>query len=258
MRMPRAKMTFIACCAAGLTALAAGRPATRPLDDRVTEAAATRPAGTLPVRWTAAVPMAAGDWPDVAKLLDRPVDIHTDKKMVLVEGKDEKSPTTGTEYLKLRDAGYTFKTNYDNMKEAWFKAATLPLVWLSRCKPARQSFLRDFDPAKDPQGTLAILPASVGFDLASQHTDGLWMKAWPGSTAKATAQPREIDVRDHEGGQTILQVLAWGDSNGDGVEDCLLLVANYATEGTFKSYQYVTVTRRQANGPIVVLADDVK
>ena len=235
-----------------LAALAAA-PATAPTLPAVVEATAPRPAGTLPVRWSAEVRLAAADWPHVQPLLDRPVDLGTTNKLVMVKDHFEKSPRTAADYLQLVDAGYAPKTNYDIAMAGSFEAAASPLRWLSHCKPATVSHVQRFDPAADPRGTLAVLPADLGVDMTGEHAGQRWLAAWPDSKATAVPGHRAIDVDDGGDGRTRIEAVAWGDRDGDGTEDCLLAVANHITDGTFHAYGYVTVTRKVDGGPLTIV-----
>lgn len=74
-----------------------------------------------------------------------------------------------------------------------------------------------------------------------------WKDIYP-DTKISVVDPHRIELRlGNEGTRIILTLEAWGDFNRDGTEDILLHLADYAIGGTYRSYEYVVLTRHARN-----------
>jgi hypothetical protein len=68
----------------------------------------------------------------------------------------------------------------------------------------------------------------------------LWLP-FPDATADLV-EPQSIRITGY-GFATVVDLLAWGDFDHDGIEDVLLFLSRYATGGTFRFYHHVALTR---------------
>jgi hypothetical protein len=211
----------------------------------------------LPVTVTASFPYHGPDLANLDAVLDRPVNDHQGNgPLELINSAGNRQwLRTGREYLHLKNAGYGYTNNYDNMHESWFKSAAMPVALLKDARPSRVSYVADLSLTKDP---LDWLPPDIGWDPVGSQVDAVdaadqpFIACWP----KSTWLPERnggIEIDDHEGGITQVDILARGDFNGDGVEDLLLSVNNYASEGSFKLYSMVIVTRLKPGAPLRVI-----
>jgi len=188
----------------------------------------------LAVRWAKALNLAS--LADIDRKLAEPVVIEGGGELVLKH--DHQAPrkvTTGREYLDAIVDGYYPVTTYDLTMESWFKQATEPLVLLQKARPARQSFVAAIDLRKDP---LSLLPPTLApwIEAAERRRNEAleaarkpWKAAYPRTVVERAEQDRVILVTP--GSRTIIEILAWADFDGDGIEDLLLAVNHFATAG---------------------------
>jgi hypothetical protein len=201
----------------------------------------------LAVRWTKALNLAS--LADIDRKLAEPVVIEGGGELVLKH--DHQAPckvTTGREYLDAIAAGYYPLTTYDLTMESWFKRATEPLVLLQKARPAQESFVAAIDLRKDP---LSLLPPTLGpwaegaerrQNEALEAAGKPWKAAYPRTVIEQAKQDRITLVT--QGSRTIIEILAWADFDGDGTEDLLLAVNHSATAGSYRSYEFQIVGRK--------------
>jgi hypothetical protein len=155
--------------------------------------------------------------------------------------------TTGRQYIDLKRRGFYPRTTYDITMESWFKAACEPLLYLRMAKPARISHVARFRLSENP---LSVLPPTLGPIISGDTRDRVeqgiaegkrWAELFPGTMIES-AKPTEVRL-NHEGHVVILTLVAWGDFNGDGVEDMLVYRASHVVEGTLRHYGHVVLTR---------------
>ena len=127
-------------------------------------------------------------------------------------------PATPREYLKLRAEGYCAMSTFDITMESFFIRRTRPLIHLSYAKPSEKSYVSDLRLDEIDAGTLP----GVWFHLGE----------YPESPfATLTDYDPEFRVEDPLAESLTIwcgtvvntfDVVAWGDFDGDGIEDVLL------------------------------------
>lgn len=219
----------------------------------------------LPVRQTSQLRISAEDLANLDGYLAAPVPMGGNDPSVrptLVNDKnEERTPLTGKEWLDARREGFTWKSNFDNKLEGWYKQRVYPALWLKSAKPSARSYWGGF--SADAR-IVDWLPARLGFgfdaDEAAEFEKRrkrapVWRDLFPATLVTDRKRDRII-LDDTQGGEAVITLLAYGDVNGDGTEDLLMEVATYATQGTFAHVAYVTLTRKTDTGPVEVVKTD--
>ncbi len=238
--------------------------------------------GSLPVRWTSAVKLKSLD--DIQAALDRPVPMQAGESLVLHEdGNKARTVTTGREWLKALKDGYSEESTYDITMESYFIHNTATLLLLGRAHPSTVSYVADLKLGKD---AAAVLPCTihprwneyveVALDSGRKFPDlpGNWKKiadAWDfqgcgdsspryaalfPAAVVSNVTPFEVEVYDsgvpEEAVQTTLEIVGWGDWDGDGIEDVLLRQSTYYNSGSGRSYDHMILTRLKRGDALVV------
>jgi hypothetical protein len=147
------------------------------------------------------------------------------------------------------------------MMAGWFNSSCEPLLYLKKAIPARISHLVDFSLDADP---LKNLPPSLGVIISGDTTDRVeegvaegmtWADLFP-ETVVESAEPTEIRLRDDDC-RIVLSLIAWGDFNGDGLEDALLFRCFYVIKGTLRHYEHVVLTRLGSEDRIIEIPVDL-
>lgn len=225
---------------------------------------------TYPVRWTRHVELAG--LADIEATLDRPVvTSNGEEELILLppgrhprpadaeQGPDAVRIHSVREYLRYQDLEYYAGTTLEMMVESHFKFAALPAKYLKRARPSRESFVADL---RLDSGHLR-LPPSLGLDAVGE-AEGIeqserlaaegqsWQEIWP--EARFTGDETSLTVSD-EGCVVSIDLLAWGDFNGDGIEDVLLFVTWRAVGGSMRIYWAAALTRLAADAPLTILSE---
>jgi len=199
----------------------------------------------------------------IEELLDKPVDMSESRFKLYLTGPDKQRVlvTTGRQWFDLKCKGFYPYTTYDITMEGWFKISCEPLLYLKKAAPARVSYVADFRLDKDP---LKNLPPRLGPIVSGDTRDRVeegvargmtWTDLFP-ETVVESAAPTKIDLRCAD--NTIgLSLIAWGDFNGDGLEDVLLFHAFNVISGTLRCYKHVVLTRRSREDRLSVVPMDV-
>ena len=216
--------------------------------------------------------MALKSLSDIESTLDKPiVTAGREEELVMVpEGYVRSSAVAVTsppvrihtvrEYLRYKGRGYEPADNHQIAVESWFKTASVPAKYLGSARPSRVSYVKDLALSDRP----LPLPPTLGPYLSRDEDARVrslmakgksWREIWP----KAQwSHPDRHTVSIEVGGlRTIVDLLAWGDFNGDGIEDVLLSVTTHATRATFHSYGHVIITRLSERGPIRIVRQDI-
>jgi hypothetical protein len=213
-----------------------------------------------PVRWTRAV------GPPSRQALEAKFrqPVKKPRSQRIYEAKRE--IRTCASYARAKMSGWKAADGYEFATEAFFKDQCQTIAVVLAAKPSRVSYLKNF---KLDEAALDLLPPTLTFapfgeveeaaDKAEQQ--GLsWKKFRPGlkiqykSANEITVLEPGLDNQGKPGPQgdvkVDLEIKAFGDFNGDGIEDVLLFKEGHPVEGTFSSYELVILTRVTAGGPL--------
>ena len=189
--------------------------------------------------------------------LRKPVDMSKSGGTLELTGNSKKvKVSTCQEYFDFKDKGYSADTTYDVTMESWFINACIPLRLLKEAKPSRVSFLAGSFLADDP---LKNLPLDLSLSLSSDDTKNLqaakekgltWGKFIPDATVKIIDN-NQIILNSAEKGSTSVDLLAFGDFNNDGIEDALVFVSHYVTDGSYRNFSIKILTRLEKGGRII-------
>ena len=214
--------------------------------------------GTIPVRWTRGQ---SGYLKDVdsrekaQKLISWHSDEESERPLRLIlqtsGGETKRLQVKNCEdYLEARDLHYRPEASEDRSHEHYFRFRCESLRRITEAKPSKVSYLRDY---RFHSGSLKELPPCVG---AMGGVDGYrtaveraletlssWKSFAPDKTV-VRAEKEAIVFQDKD--ETITaEMSVWGDFNGDGIEDVLLLTATQPSgiDGRYKDYSAVALTR---------------
>lgn len=187
---------------------------------------------------------------DISAMAKLPELLDKDEKfaLMLVKDSDRKVVNTCREYLKLKSENYEPENNASIAEESTVKFRCGSLEWAAKAKPSKESYVDRF---KFGPKVLSELPAGIGGTggdsgyreelTAARKANKSFASFSKHKVTKSTSN--ELTVADP--GEVIsMTVVARGDHDGDGAEDLLLFVSTHATQGSFHSYEFVTLTRK--------------
>ena len=214
---------------------------------------------TFPVRCTAEV-----NWPtgmSLERLKDLPVEeLHHPEigidGVVLMKDDETNSVRVRTwrEFDHYSQEGYIPCDMTDLRMSQWFIQGRGFVPFLEQAQPSKVSYVHDLPMDRR---LLNILPIELG-PLVSNEEDELAQKAtaegktWLGFYPKTRIRKRTKTMLHVQaaGFDVRLSVMAYGDYNGDGVEDVLLCVGHQATRGTL-GYSFLAVLTRQGTNQVL-------
>jgi hypothetical protein len=207
---------------------------------------------TYPVRWAPVVELRSLS--EIDGLLDRP---DPEGFGELEHEGQTRTPRTCRERSALVSQGYAPSNALEAQPDdhAMIRCGTLLL--LKRARPSASSFVRD---VRFDASALSVLPAALATALSGEETarvdeatrHGRSLGAYDArARAVKPSVGSELKIREG-GGQSVLvvQPRAWGDVDGDGIEDVVVSVINAMTQGTYAGARLVVLTRPR---PDVVL-----
>lgn len=209
-----------------------------------------------PVRWTRAVGPPSRQALKM-KLL-RPVKKPPSQKIYEHTGR-EREIRTCTDYAQAKKNGWEDDANgFERATGSFFKDECEPVLLILAAKPSRVSYVVGFTLN---QATLDILPPSLSFTPVGEleekadaaERQGLsWKQFKPGlkmlekgADSMTVEEPGEARIQ--------LEIKAFGDFNGDGVEDVLLIKSDRAIGGTFFAMYPVILSRLAPGGRLKII-----
>ncbi len=155
------------------------------------------------------------------------------------------------EWAQARALEFTSDFNtYKRTMESFFIDTCSFLFALKGAKPAKRSFMTY------PQvglSNLNLLPVKVIDSLSGDGEEEIDKLHAKGVRISHLVARRELKVKRqtktalsfvYDGMETMLDEKGRADFDGDGIEDIFISSAWYASEGTFRAYQYFLLTRR--------------
>ena len=223
---------------------------------------------------------------ELSDRIHKPVlNINTDKpfnfKVVNKQDKEVGMVRSPAEYYTHRRKGnhLYIQTTYDQIDAGLFKSVAIPLLYLSKAKPSKQSYVNNFP--FDNEDPLFILPVDFVSWSGSDQREALekasaknrpWRYVSPNARV-ITSTSSDLKIYDtfaedlynlpqnerYNGDQAshIMNPVVLGDLNNDGFEDIVLNCAHYKVWGSGKSYYFVVLTRKSPNGILADITDEV-
>lgn len=178
----------------------------------------------------------------------------------LARGEKVVMPKSCADWKRLHESGYEPSTAIEVQPDLAAKARCSALTLLMRAKPASRSFVRDL---KLTPKIVSILPADVASSTSPDDEAKLTASTAqkrslkehdPKLKAKAGAIPGSLEIFQGDAQSYILiEPLAWGDVDGDGIDDLVVSVTNGASEGSALSARVMVLTRSEADAVLRVV-----
>ena len=188
---------------------------------------------------------------DIESLRDRPIDMggNDTDGVTLTKSRDDKVHVrTCREYGAALEDGYYPMSTYDISMGSWFKYPCKTLNLLEIATIPEQSFIPTL---KEGVVDLELVPFSlfpVLFDFEDNIENVTYQDRVDEGLLKVTdTGPNWFSCED-EGLRQHLTEVARADFNGDDIEDILLSEAVHATQGTYRTYDIIILTRKSMDG----------
>ena len=192
---------------------------------------------------------------DIEALRDRPIYMGKNKTdgATLTKSRDDKVHVrTCREYDSALEGGYSPSSTYDITMASWFKYPCETLSLLEIATIPQQSFIPT---SKEGLFDLALLPLSV-FPVMSDYEQRYgynienvtYQDQVEKGLLKVTDRSQNKLRCEDDGLRQHLTAIARADFNGDGIEDILFFEIIHATQGSFRFYQIIILTRKSIDG----------
>ena len=198
---------------------------------------------------------------DIDALRDRPIDMGGNKTdgVTLTRGRKTKSRhdkkihvRTCREYDSALEDGYYPSSTYDISMASWFKYPCETLNLLEIATIPQQSFIPT---SKEGVFDLKLIPLSlfpVVTDFEQTYGYNIENVTYQDYVDKGLLKVTEMSqsklVCEDDGLRQHLTEVARADFNGDDVENILLSEAVHATQGTYRTYDMIILTRKSMDG----------
>ena len=194
--------------------------------------------------------------------IDARLTAHYDYFGTLAHAGTRAIPTTCKEWLELHAQGYAAAGSSEARADDAAIARCVTLEWLRSARAAQRGWVRDIHwgelplsqlPAalattESPEREHAVLAASAA-QRSLQDLDG---------SARIRRSPIanscEITERDNQS-NILLRVEAWGDFNGDGLDDVVATIINSRTQGDYQRTRLLALTRSAADQKLRVVRE---
>ena len=192
---------------------------------------------------------------DIEALRDRPIDMggNDTDGVTLTKSRDDKVHVrTCREYDAALEQDYFPDTTYDISMASWFKYPCGLLNLLETAAIPEQSFIPT---AKEEVFDLKLIPLSLfpiltGFEQRYGYNieNVTYQDRIDEGLLKVTDRGDNWFSCEDKGLRQHLTEVARADFNGDGIEDMLLSEAVHATQGTYRTYNMIILTRKSMDG----------
>ena len=191
---------------------------------------------------------------DIETLRDLPIDMggnKTDGVTLTKRGNDKIHVRTCREYDAALEGGYYPASTYDISMASWFKYPCGLLNLLETAAIPQRSFLPTskegiFDLKLIP---LSLFPVVTDFEQAyGYNIENLtYQDQVEKELLKVTDTGQNRFSCEDDGLRQHLTEVARADFNDDGIEDILLSEAVHATQGTYRTYDLIILTRKSTD-----------
>ena len=188
---------------------------------------------------------------DIEALRDRAIDMGGNRAdgATLTNDKNEQiQARTCREYDAALEDGYYPSSTYDISMASWFKYPCGLLNLLETAAIPEQSFIPT---SKEEVFDLKLLPFSlfpVLFDFEDNIENVTYQDRIEKGLLKVTDKGHNWFSCEDEGLRQHLTEVARADFNSDDIEDILLSEAVHATQGTYRTYDLIMLTRKSMDG----------
>ena len=186
---------------------------------------------------------------EIETLRDLPVDMGGNKTdgATLKNQQDKRVVRTCREYDDALANGYRPDSTYEIAMASWFKYPCGTLQLLERAAPHKRSFLPQelFDLKLMP---LALFPVLSNYEQTygrNIENETYHDQAEKGELEVIEKTPHRFGCKD-DGLKQYLTEVVRADFNRDGTEDILFREAVYAIGGSFRSYNFIILTRKSS------------
>lgn len=191
---------------------------------------------------------------DIETLRDLPIDMGGNKTdgVTLTKSRNDKIHVrTCREYDAALEDGYYPSSTYDISMASWFKYPCGTLNLLERASIPQRSFIPTlkegiFDLKLIP---LSLFPVVTDFEQAyGYNIENLtYQDQVEKGLLKVTDKGQNWFSCEDDGLRQHLTEVARADFNDDGIEDILLSEAVHATQGTYRTYNLIVLTRNSTD-----------
>lgn len=163
---------------------------------------------------------------------------------------------TCTEYAAAKKRRWEPENNTQIAVESFFREQCEVGALILAAKPSRESFVDRF--AFDGLA-LESLPPTLSYVLSpdeeraadeAERRGQSWKAFQPAARIVGTLRASQIDIEVPDEARIRLTIKAFGDFDGDGVEDVLVFVSTHAIGASFQSYEPIVLTRTSAGGSL--------
>lgn len=212
------------------------------------------PVELLAVRWTKAIKLRALSEVDAA-IADESQEIGQ-----LPSERGRTAIKSCLEALRLHAAGFRAE-RWDDADP--YAGRCRPLSLLKSARPSRRSFVADI--RRVDAATVRALPAAFHTAFSDEEVERQARAGQRGRGWRALAPRLRLErdpvlpdfegrVLDGDGGDALVQLMAWGDFDGDGTEDLMVHVVNGAVGGTAWYERLFVLTRTRPRAVLTVLS----
>ena len=188
---------------------------------------------------------------DIEAFRDLPIDMggnDTDGITLTKSGSDKIHVRTCREYDAALERGYYPSSTYDISMASWFKYPCGLLNLLETAAIPQRSFLPTL---KEGAVNLELLPFSL-FPELLDFEDNIENVTYRDRVKQGLLKVTDIGQNwfscEDDGLRQHLTEVARADFNGDSIEDILLSEAVHATQGTYRTYNLIVLTRKSMDG----------
>jgi len=188
---------------------------------------------------------------DIEAFRDRPIDMggNDTDGVTLTKSRDDKVHVrTCREYDAALEDGYYPSSTYDISMGSWFKYPCKTLNLLETATIPQQSFIPTL---KEGAVSLELLPFSL-FPELLDFEDNIANVTYRDRVKQGLLKVTDIGQNwfscEDDGLRQHLTEVARADFNGDSIEDILLSEAVHATQGTYRTYDLIILTRKLMDG----------
>lgn len=204
------------------------------------------PAATIEARWTKSLAPATRE--DLEHRLAEPWGYSIDVYRSAPDGETSVAVMNDcASYFELSARGFEARPLYDQLAVG---ADCRALRAVAEAAPSRTSHLRGF---RLDQDSVEVLPPDLSLVISDEDADRVeaasadgksWLELEPIDTV--TSEGEAAILVEGEGWAVRVEVLAWGDFDGDGLEDVLVKLTGWLSEGSYRTTRLLALTRRQA------------